>query len=192
MKQSKSRINKGMATRKDMVGQRFGRLIIIAPAGHQRYKKERKSKPALWLCRCDCGNEIIRQGIYIRKGNNVSCGCTRNEMIAGIGASSVQDSHPNWKGGRSSDGKGYIVMSAGLARNLYPGITVQRKIYEHRAVMAFYLGRDLYDNETIHHKNGVRNDNRIENLELRVGNHGPGSTPEEAVAWAKEILKRYS
>ena len=64
-------------------------------------------------------------------------------------------------------------------------------ILEHRAVMQEYLGRELFPHENVHHLNGNRLDNRIENLELWSRSQPPGQRIEDKVSWAIELLKTY-
>lgn len=67
-------------------------------------------------------------------------------------------------------GNGYI----GVYRPGHPMAQTNGYVPEHRLVMAEHLGRNLLPSETVHHLNGDRADNRIENLQLASGQHGPG------------------
>ena len=63
---------------------------------------------------------------------------------------------------------------------------------QHRFVMEQQIGRKLLPDETVHHKNGVRDDNRPENLELWSSSHPTGQRVSDKVEWAKMILVRYA
>lgn len=63
---------------------------------------------------------------------------------------------------------------------------------EHRLAMEYHLNRPLWPDETPHHINGDRSDNRIENLELWSSYQPKGQRVEDKIAYAREILARYT
>lgn len=73
----------------------------------------------------------------------------------------------------------------------HPNADAAGRVNQHRLVMEEHLGRYLLPGENIHHKNGVRHDNRLENLELWVVFQPAGQRPEDLLAWAHEIIRRY-
>jgi len=126
----------------------------------------------------------LRCGKLVRRQSQVCIACfNRDQPKSG-------DKNGNWKGGRTRylSQSGYVYLrSPGHPR----GLRNNGFVFEHIVVMERILGRYLMPGETVHHRNGVRTDNRIENLELWVKAQPSGCRVEDAIAWAREVLARY-
>ena len=66
-----------MARYKDIVGERFGRLVVINITDLRD-----KEGSVIWQCQCDCGNIITCSTKKLRSGNTKSCGCLHKEIIS--------------------------------------------------------------------------------------------------------------
>lgn len=81
----------------------------------------------------------------------------------------------------------------GYARIIRPiAINGKREpVYEHRVVMSRIIGRPLRSDEHCHHINGIRSDNRPENLELWTKQHPPGKRVADIISFAIDMLRLY-
>lgn len=126
------------------------------------YVDERKSMPQI-AKNLKCSQKSIQT--YLRKYGIPTR--TISEAKKGIpllhsGSFKKGKNHPNWKNGRIKTTQGYII----IIKKEHPNATKQGYVAEHRLVMEKKIGRYLEKWEIVHHINGIKDDNRIENLEL--------------------------
>jgi hypothetical protein len=137
-----------------------------------------KSRATYWKCRCVCGYETEVTHSNLTHSKTTRC----------IKCHNTDRRTTPKKDFRNLDG--YI-----MTRN-YPnairnesGSIIPRAL--HRVVMEEVMGRSLHPHESVHHKNGQRDDNRVENLELWVSAHPRGQRVPELLEWADWIIKTY-
>jgi transposase-like protein len=94
-----------------------------------------------------------------------------------------------WKGGVISNLSGYRAVKVQPDDEMACMRFSNGYVLEHRLVMARHLGRPLEPHENVHHINGVRTDNRLENLELWSTSQPNGQRADDKVTWAIEFLK---
>jgi len=156
-------------------GEKMPEIGEIRKAAELGYKGKDKYQ---WIACAGCGNE---RWVSIYRLNQVGysglCFRCRLKSYTKYSANSLKPSweggekNPNWKGGRICCLDGYIKVFVTPGDFFYPMTQASKRrwgayILEHRLVMAKHLKRCLLPWEVVHHKNGVRDDNRIENLQL--------------------------
>ncbi len=147
----------------------YGQWKVIAeaersPGGQRRVEVECQG----------CGTSCLRFFSALDEGRSTGCA-----LCAGKKDRTVLPDGTVLPKNHTLTDQGYVRVS-GLSRGLL-----------HRLVMEELLGRKLLSKENVHHVNGVRWDNRPENLELWSSSQPPGQRVSDKVAWAKELLALY-
>lgn len=136
-----------MGRRKSLFTQKFGRLT---PVGFETRKIKDRSY-FYWHCICDCGLKVTVASSHLLSGHTKSCGCLLKEKTGNFFRGKFGPNHPGWKGGRLDKG--------------YRRIGINKETpFEHRMIAERALGRKLKTNETVHHVNGRKDDNRNSNF----------------------------
>ena len=123
--------------------------------------KTKRHRKYIYRACIDCGREQWISLDNYRRGSRRCQPC--NNIFTGY--SRLREKSGNWKGGICRLYNGYVAIRV-YPDNFFYSMAVRGYIREHRLVMAKHLGRCLQPFEIVHHKNGDKKDNRLENLEL--------------------------
>lgn len=151
------------------------------------YHTKKQRTRAITIRCAYCNNEFPIVPFFVKEYNYCCRTCSNKSNAIKISLLRTGDKNHRWRGGRKRDGNGYIR----VYKPDHPNADCKSCVLEHRLVMENHVKRLLHPFETVHHKNGIRDDNRLENLQLMCGLHPQGQTPEDLVKWAKQILNIY-
>ena len=125
--------------------------------GNQKY---------VWTACKSCGKERWTQVRSDKKFSRLCLHCWALKNFKSLAEKQRGAGHPNWKGGKTRS-HGYVLIKLFPDDFFYSMRNKAHYVLEHRLVMAKHLGRCLQSWEIVDHKNAVRDDNKISNLELK-------------------------
>jgi len=130
-----------------------------------------------WVVCPDCGSN--EHWILYRKHGRITHKCkscahkgthpteeTRAKLRLACEGKRQGSLNPSWKGGINYNHDGYKLVKIYKDDFFYPMANSNGYVFEHRLVMAKSLGRNLHSWEIVHHKNHIRTDNCIDNLQI--------------------------
>ena len=176
----------------DIVGQRFGRLVVVADSGMKD-----NSGSVKWLCQCDCGNTHLAVASNLKSGGVSSCRCLQRELssqrrkatalprkkcsVEGCNDTTHKGAHGlcgmHYMRNKRYGDVNYItppaiaqqhLSDAQPTKGICKDTTYQKDLgrHKHRRVMEESLGRPLTPDELVHHIDENRHNNDILNLQL--------------------------
>ncbi len=153
----------------------------------KRWKQDGKCKKATLATCIHCGETSWVQSLSRPLKEHRCRSCASEHRVYKVYPKGEKAS--NWRGGRFYDKSGYVMVWVDDASFYAPMIKQDRYAREHRLIMAMHLGRNLHSWETVHHKNGIKDDNRIGNLELATpGGHSRSHSKGYRDGYAKGLV----
>ena len=175
---------------------------IVEELGHKKYCVNCKNK--IPNCCQDCGKEYVSKAKYkrcstcqyhwykINKPLQFTAAYAKAKARVNQALRTKKGLPMNHVFNKGPRGEGYVNKKGyRLMVMRHPSGKGYIRKYQHTIVMEKFLERSLKKGESVHHKNGDRLDNKIENLELWVKGQPAGSRVEDKIQWSIEFLREY-